>query len=119
MKGEEQILELLAELLRKQDQTQETLQEMNTRLGGVETRLGGVETRLDSVETRLGGVETRLGSVEENQQAHQQILRTLALNQQKHQRELEGITDILDSVARMQRNQNRRLDRLENPSDFI
>ena len=105
MKGEEQILELLAELLRKQDQTQETLQEMNARLG--------------SVETRLGSVETRLGSVEENQQAHQHILRTLALNQQKHQRELEGITDILDSVARMQRNQNRRLDRLENPSDFV
>ena len=98
MKGEEQILELLAELLRKQDQTQETLQEMNAR---------------------LGSVETRLGSVEENQQAHQHILRTLALNQQKHQRELEGITDILDSVARMQRNQNRRLDRLENPSDFV
>ncbi len=112
MKGEEQILELLAELLRKQDQTQETLQEMNARLGSVETRLG-------SVETRLGSVETRLGSVEENQQAHQHILRTLALNQQKHQRELEGITDILDSVARMQRNQNRRLDRLENPSDFV
>ena len=90
MKGEDQILELLAELLRKQDQTQETLREMNTRLS----------------------------NVEENQVAHQQILRTLALNQQKHQRELEGILDVLDSVARMQRDTNRRLDRLEHPGDF-
>jgi hypothetical protein len=97
MKGEDQILELLAEVLRRQDKTQETLQEMNMR---------------------LGNVEVRLGNVEENQLAHQQILRTLALGQQKHQRELEGIMDILDSVARMQRDTNRRLDRLEHPGDF-
>lgn len=97
MKGEDQILELLAEVLRRQDKTQETLQEMNNR---------------------LGNVETRIGNVEENQVAHQQILRTLALGQQKHQRELEGIMDILDSVARMQRDTNRRLDRLEHPGDF-
>ncbi|RZK28916.1 MAG: hypothetical protein EOO57_20275 [Hymenobacter sp.] len=97
MKSEDQILELLAEVLRRQDKTQETLQEMNKR---------------------LGNVETRLGNVEENQVAHQQILRTMALGQQKHQRELEGIMDILDSVARMQRDTNRRLDRLEHPGDF-
>lgn len=90
MKGEEQILELLTEVLRKQDQTQETLQQMYTRLG----------------------------HVEENQVAHQQIMRTLALGQQKHQRELEDIVGILDSVARMQRDTNRRLDRLEHPGDF-
>ena len=104
MKSEDQILELLAEVLRRQDKTQETLQEMNMRLG--------------NVETRLGGVEVRLSHVEENQLAHQQILRTLALGQQKHQRELEGIMDILESVARMQRDTNRRLDRLEHPGDF-
>lgn len=104
MKGEDQILELLTEVLRKQDQMQQTIQEMNGRLG--------------NVEVRLGNVEVRLGSVEENQVAHQQILRTLALGQQKHQRELEGIVDILDSVARMQRDTNRRLDRLEHPGDF-
>ena len=91
MKSEEQILELLAEVLRRQDQMQETLQVVNTRLG----------------------------NVEENQQAHQQILRTLAVSQQKHQRELESITDLLDSSARMQRNPNRRLDRLENPNDLF
>jgi|GEM_PF-4756036 len=90
MKAEEQILELLAEVLRRQDKTQETLQEMNTRLS----------------------------SVEENQLAHQHILRTLALGQQKHQRELESIINILDSVSRMQRDANRRLDRLEHPGDF-
>ena len=86
MKGEDQILELLAEVLRRQDKTQE--------------------------------MNVRLGHVEENQVAHQQILRTLTLGQQKHQRELEGILDMLDSVARMQRDTNRRRDRLEHPGDF-
>ena len=97
MKGEEQILELLAEVLRRQDQVQEDI-------------------RLMKEEMQLTNV--RLGNIENSQQAHQQILRTLAVSHQQHQRELEGITDIMDSIARMQRNQNRRLDRLENPSDF-
>ncbi|QKG53929.1 hypothetical protein [Hymenobacter sp. BRD67] len=102
MKGEDQILGLLAELLRKPDQTHETLAEMNNRLGNVENRLGNVENKLDTVAA--------------NQVAHQQTLHTLALNQ--HQRELEDIMGILDSVARMQRDTNRRLDRLEHPGDF-
>ncbi|WP_151086393.1 hypothetical protein [Hymenobacter baengnokdamensis] len=97
MKGEDQILELLAELLRKQDLTHETLAEMNNR---------------------LGNVEHQLDTVAEDQVAHQQISRTLALNQQKHQRELEDSMGILDPAARLQRDTNRRLDRLEHPGDF-
>jgi lipopolysaccharide export system protein LptC len=104
MKGEDQILELLAEVLRRQDQTQEKLQR--------------ITEEIQSVKQDAQDVKTQLGTVIESQQGHQQALRMLAINQQKSQSELQNIVDILDSVARMQRDTNRRLDRLEYPGDF-
>ncbi|MGI4834933.1 MAG: hypothetical protein ACRYFK_15875 [Janthinobacterium lividum] len=67
----------------------------------------------------MAEVKAQASRLVESQQGHQQALRILATNQQKSQRELENSVDILDSVARMQRGTNRRLDRLENPSDFV
>ena len=94
MKEETRILELLAEVLQNQDKANREMTE---------------------VKQLLNQVDVRLSQVEENQRAHQQILRTMATNQQNNQKPLEGIFDLLDTVTRMQRDQNRRLDRLENP----
>lgn len=101
MQEENRILELLAEVLRKQDQGQQETREIRNVLGQVEGRLGQVEGRLDEVV--------------ENQVIHQQVLRTLATGQQSNQKALEEIFVLLDSVTRVQRDQSRRLDRLENP----
>ena len=96
MKGEDQILKLLAELVRRQDQTQEKLQRMAEEMRGAKQELQGVKQAVQDVKTQLG-------TVIEGQQGHQQALRILATNQQKSQRELQSIVNILDSVARMQR----------------
>ncbi|MGI4864057.1 MAG: hypothetical protein ACRYFZ_09045 [Janthinobacterium lividum] len=112
MKGEDQILELLAEVLRRQDQTQEKLHRITEEMQGVKQDVQGVKQDVQDVKAQLG-------IVLESQQGHQQALRMLAINQQKSQSELQNIVDILDSVARMQRDTNRRLDRLEHPGDFV
>ncbi|HET9504839.1 MAG TPA: hypothetical protein VFO93_14945 [Hymenobacter sp.] len=111
MKGEDQILELLAEVLRRQDQTQEKLQRITEEMQDV-------RQEVSEVRQEVREVKSQLGTVIESQQGHQQALRLLAINQQKSQSELQNIVDILDSVARMQRDTNRRLDRLEHPGDF-
>ena len=50
-----------------------------------------------------------------NQLVHQQILKVPATNMQKTQAALGDIFDIFDPISRMQRDQSRRLGRLENP----
>ena len=104
MQGEDRVLELLAEVLRQQDQTQAHLQRISEEMREVKGDVRSLKVQADTIL--------------ENQQSHQQALRMLATNQQKSQREQENIVDILDSVARMQRDLSRRLDRLENPGDF-
>ena len=66
MKAEEQILELLAEVLRKQDQT---------------------DSKLDVVVQTL--------------QSHQQILRSLATEQQRQGQQLNDLQEATESIARM------------------
>lgn len=108
MQGEKRVLELLAEVLQKQDRTQEVVE-------GIQQVVEGTRQDIKELGSRMDGVETRLDRVIENQLAHQQILKALAANQQNSQKTLERIVDLLDTVTRMQRDQNRRLDRLENP----
>ena len=91
MKAEEQILELLAEVLRKQDQMQATQDQM----------------------------QGQIGTITQTLQSHQQLLRTLATEQQRQGQRQDDMQEALESIARMQRNQNRRLDRLEHPGDFV
>ena len=94
MKDETRILELLAELLQKQDRMQEGM---------------------TSLQQDMQEVKIRLGHVEENQRSHHKILKTLVVAQQNTQQVLERIFDLLDTITRMQRDHGRRLDRLENP----
>ena len=115
MQEEKRILELLAEVLQKQDRTQEAVQSIQQDVRETNTRLDRVEGRLDRLEGELGQVRGLLDRIIESQLIQQQILRALATNQQTTQKTLEVIVDLLDTVTRMQRDQNRRLDRLENP----
>ena len=82
MQEKSRMLALVANALRRQDQTQE---------------------QLNRVAQEVTKVKNQVSVVAEKQQGHQQTLRILAFNQRKSQREAESIVAILDSVARMQR----------------
>ena len=63
----------------------------------------------------MGQMKGVMAQMVENQLAHQQILKVPAANMQKTQAALRDIFEIFDPISRMQRDQSRRLGRLENP----
>ena len=63
----------------------------------------------------MGQMKGVMAQMVENQLAHQQILKVPAANTQKTQVVPGDIFEILNPIPRMQRDQSRRLGRLENP----
>jgi hypothetical protein len=105
MKNENKIVELLTEVLFKQDLMAIELGGVKSKLGSVESRLGSVESRLGSVESRLGSVESRLGSVESG------IIK-LNLQTAENTRAIFKLSDRIEQVV----DHEKRISKLENMS---
>ena len=130
MKGEEQIIELLRQTLQGQEAIQQDIAGMRQDITGMQRDITGMQRDITGMQRNITGmkediteikgeiveIKQRLGKVETNQQAHQQILRTLATGQKSHQESLENSLVLVDSITRLQRDHGRRLDRLEAPS---
>lgn len=63
MKSEDKIVELLSDMLIKQDRFIDGLDKLGDRVGGVEREIGGVKKEMGGLKKEMGGLKREFGGV--------------------------------------------------------
>ncbi|MEK6781274.1 MAG: hypothetical protein AABY93_06190 [Bacteroidota bacterium] len=92
MKNEDRIVELLAEMVFKQDQLVEEIKLVKSEIGAVKSEVGGVKSEVSGVKSEVSGVKSEVSGVKS------EIVK-LNLQTAENTRAILKLADKVDTIA--------------------